>query len=349
MATEQREMVVLMNGLEQTDYWRQLFEKYDVNEDGRISYEELKNIIHSKEYAHDLPDNLVDDIMKKADHDKSGYLEYNEFVDMMQNPDLKSVFGHYFENYIRIVIPPRRHVQITGRTYEEQYRSCWPPAVVMILISIVEVVLFCSDAAFGHIYGDGKIAQWFIYDPDKREEAWRFLTYMLVHYGVLHLISNLLIQLFVGFPLEVVHRWWRVMLIYLAGVLAGSLATSITDPSAILAGASGGVYALSSAHVATIIMNWKEMNTYSVVIQLLIFIVLFGLNFLQSISFITFVPHLAGVAAGLLVGIVVLRNLTQRKWEKYLCLSMVVLYFCLTITGILIHIFWNTRFQEYTN
>lgn len=53
----------------------------------------------------------------------------------------------------------------------------------MIFISIVEVVLFCSDAAFGYIYGDGKIAEWFIYYPDKREEAWRFLTYMLVHYG----------------------------------------------------------------------------------------------------------------------------------------------------------------------
>lgn len=51
-----------------------------------------------------------------------------------------------------------------------------------------------------------------------------------------------------------VHRWWRVLIIYLVGVLAGSLATSITDPHVFLAGASGGVYALIAAHVATIIM-----------------------------------------------------------------------------------------------
>lgn len=57
---------------------------------------------------------MVAEIMKKADHDKSGKLDYNEFVDMMQNPELKTVFGHYFETYIRLVIPPRRHVQITG-------------------------------------------------------------------------------------------------------------------------------------------------------------------------------------------------------------------------------------------
>lgn len=57
-----------------------------------------------------------------------------------------------------------------------------------------------------------------------------------------------------GIPLEMVHHWWRVLLVYLAGVLAGSLATSVSDPAIYLAGASGGVYAIMAAHVATIIM-----------------------------------------------------------------------------------------------
>lgn len=51
-----------------------------------------------------------------------------------------------------------------------------------------------------------------------------------------------------------VHRGWRVAMIYLSGVLAGSLATSVADPSVFLAGASGGVYALITAHIATIII-----------------------------------------------------------------------------------------------
>jgi len=69
-----------------------------------------------------------------------------------------------------------------------------------------------------------------------------------------HLTVNLIVQLLLGVPLEMVHRGWRVVLIYLSGVLAGSLATSVTDPSVYLAGASGGVYALITAHVATIII-----------------------------------------------------------------------------------------------
>lgn len=69
-----------------------------------------------------------------------------------------------------------------------------------------------------------------------------------------HIVVNLAFQLLLGLPLEMVHKWWRVSLLYFAGVIAGSLATSITDPWVRLAGASGGVYSLLTAHIATIVM-----------------------------------------------------------------------------------------------
>lgn len=65
---------------------------------------------------------------------------------------------------------------------------------------------------------------------------------------------NLLVQILLGIPLEMVHKWWRVLVVYLAGVLAGSVATSVVDPTVKLAGASGGVYSLVTAHVASIIL-----------------------------------------------------------------------------------------------
>ena len=37
---------------------------------------------------------------------------------------------------------------------------------------------------------------------------------------------------------------WRVMLVYACGVLSGSMAASVFDPTVYLAGASGGCYAL---------------------------------------------------------------------------------------------------------
>ena len=93
---------------------------------------------------------------------------------------------------------------------------------------------------------------------------WRFLTYSLSHVGYIHIISNFIVQLALGIPLEVfiyrslrkkinpstfflfeiVHGSWSVAVIYLAGIFSGSLATSLTDPEVFLAGSSGGVYAL---------------------------------------------------------------------------------------------------------
>jgi rhomboid-related protein 1/2/3 len=72
--------------------------------------------------------------------------------------------------------------------------------------------------------------------------------------SVFHLVVNLVVQIMLGIPLEMVHGWWRVLLVYLAGVIAGSLGTSISDPKVYLAGASGGVYAIIAAHLASICM-----------------------------------------------------------------------------------------------
>lgn len=62
------------------------------------------------------------------------------------------------------------------------------------------------------------------------------------------------IQVLLGLPLEMAHEWWRVLLVYFCGVLAGSLGSSIVDPAVHLGGASGGVYALITAHIGTILM-----------------------------------------------------------------------------------------------
>ncbi len=47
-------------------------------------------------------------------------------------------------------------------------------------------------------------------------------------------------------------------LVYFSGVLAGSLGSSCFEPKVNLAGASGGVYALIAAHLASLVLNWEE-------------------------------------------------------------------------------------------
>ena len=54
------------------------------------------------------------------------------------------------------------------------------------------------------------------------------------------------------------HGSLRVFIVYILGVLSGSLFVSVFDQKIFLAGASGGCYALIAAHLATLILNWKE-------------------------------------------------------------------------------------------
>ena len=59
---------------------------------------------------------------------------------------------------------------------------------------------------------------------------------MFCHVSTEHLILNMVIQLFVGLPLEMSHGSKRVAVVYIFGVLAGSLTTSVFDSKVYLAG-----------------------------------------------------------------------------------------------------------------
>lgn len=157
-----------------------------------------------------------------------------------------------------------------------------------------------------------------------------------------------------GIPLEMVHKWWRVLIIYLAGVVAGSLGTSVSDPRVFLAGASGGVYALITAHVATIVLNWSQMEF--AVLQLLVFFVITSVDVGQAVytryvleskdSQIGYVAHLAGAIAGLLVGINILRNLEVKTWEKVVWWASIFTYTALMAAAILWNVFYTSYYPD---
>jgi rhomboid-related protein 1/2/3 len=48
----------------------------------------------------------------------------------------------------------------------------------------------------------GPMATMFIYNPRQRYEKWRFVTYMFVHVGIMHIMMNLIVQIFLGTALE---------------------------------------------------------------------------------------------------------------------------------------------------
>ncbi|KAG9492913.1 hypothetical protein GDO78_001071 [Eleutherodactylus coqui] len=116
------------------------------------------------------------------------------------------------------MLPPDRRMSYMERA------NCLPPPIFIISISIIELGVFIYYAVWMPqkqwiTLDTGITNSPFIYRPDKREEAWRFVSYMLVHAGVQHIIGNLFLQLFLGIPLEMVHKGHRVGLVYIAGVI----------------------------------------------------------------------------------------------------------------------------------
>nr|CAI5862695.1 unnamed protein product [Callosobruchus analis] len=150
-----------------------------------------------------------------------------------------------------------------------------------------------------------------------------------------------------------VHRWQRVLLIYFAGVLAGSLAHSVVDPNIMLGGASGGVYSIMTAHIADVIMNWSvtpypliQLIAFSIIICVDLGMTVYERYFQHVMTNVGVAAHAGGAAAGLLVGINVLRNFRVTKIETYVWWAALITYAFLMCGAILINIFWPGYFHQ---
>ncbi|WAR17231.1 RHBL2-like protein [Mya arenaria] len=240
--------------------------------------------------------------------------------------------------------------------------NCRPPPFFMPVVSLLEVGVFIYYAillgrggrpvtAFEGLPNPNVL----MYVPTRRYEAWRYITYMLVHQGYIHLLFNLCFQLFLGLPLEIVHKWWRVALVYVGGVVGGSLAHSVTDISVNLAGASGGCYAIIGAHIASVILNWKEMNfkcsakdpvrlLTSAYVRLTLLVLLIGADAVNAVYRRFYEPDnfKVGITAhigGLLLGVIVLKNVNILSWERRigwaaLAIWLAAILVCILINGL---------------
>ncbi|VDP17877.1 unnamed protein product [Soboliphyme baturini] len=182
----------------------------------------------------------------------------------------------------------------------------------------------------------------------------RLMTYkIIILFRIYHIVFNCIAQLFIGLPLELVHKYWRIGLVYLLGALMGSLAVSVTDPNVLLAGASGGVYALIAAHAANLVVNWDEMEF--AILRLVALVIFVGIDFGLSVysrygnpedangNRTSYVAHIGGFVAGLLMGIVILRNFSKKSWERVVWWIALVGYIIL----VLFCIFWNIFYPYY--
>lgn len=293
-------------------------------------------------------------MMKSKKHSGKGEIEYKAFLEIVQDYRLTTEQESTLESAVRVF------------AFVEEF-SCRPPTYAMAFLTLLELASFIYTSTY--LYTSYEVSlTWtgpvpycsvLIYNPGRRWEVWRFFSYMLVHIGIGHFIFNMIMQLIVGVFLEMeqcgILGSLKVLLVYMSGVLAGSLGTSLSDPATYLAGASGGVYALIAAHLATMALNWQEDNQLRIkkvvkkpitkIIRML-FIIILTLHDIGFAIYVRmydpenrtgFMGHLCGALAGLSIGIFILDNRRVKTWEPLVQWSCLIL-FLLFIGGAII---WN--------
>ncbi|XP_022916756.1 protein rhomboid isoform X1 [Onthophagus taurus] len=352
------------------DQWRLFFDQFDPEGFGEIPWKEFLKVIERPEFRQRVGSGKREIFQEKGKNATTDSITFQDFVNVMTGKRTRSfkcavhhrdrevssendfhlllVEPTLFTRMVRAVAEEFLTDERDRKYFADQY-TCWPPPIFVILITLVELAFFVYyTVTTGEMNSSGPVPidSIFIYRPDRRTEVWRFVLYMMLHAGWLHLGFNLVVQLLVGLPLEMVHGSGRVFVIYMAGVLAGSLGTSVFDTKVCLVGASGGVYALLAAHLANVLLNYVNMQCG--ILRLLgIFAIascdvgyaIFSRYNVETLGPpVSYVAHLTGALAGLTIGLLVLKNFEQKLHEQLLWWVALGVYAACTIFAVLFNV-----------
>lgn len=171
----------------------------------------------------------------------------------------------------------RRYLCTLWRWNQKKSKSVRAPTVYrpyfIILISIINVILLAAEIGVNKGVEDlstnpmvGPSAQTLLdmgakYSPymTDADGAWRFITPMFFHVGIIHLLFNLCSQLQMV-TLEKNYGCHRIIPIYFLSGVAGTLASAIFVPNQIMVGASGAIFGLVGVVGVDLIQNWKRIK-----------------------------------------------------------------------------------------
>lgn len=130
---------------------------------------------------------------------------------------------------------------------------------------------------------------WSIFEP------WRFVTYALVHAGLLHFVFNMIVLWMVGPAIEQSIGRWPFLAAYLVSAAGAAVAVAWFTPASWVVGASGAIYALFGMLIGMQRMMGRVQPALLVVV---------GINLVITfvVGGISWSAHVGGLAIGLALG-----------------------------------------------
>ena len=158
-----------------------------------------------------------------------------------------------------------------------------------------------EDAAFMLQHGA-------MYEPfiTEGQEYYRIFTCMFLHFGIEHLLNNMLVLFVLGSRLEQVIGKIKFLLIYLIGGVLGNMISLLielrTQDFAVSAGASGAVFAVMGAMIYIVIRNKGWLGDLSM--RQILVMAAFSLYFGFASTGVDNTAHVGGMVSGFFLAVI---------------------------------------------
>lgn len=188
-----------------------------------------------------------------------------------------------------------------------------PEALCTTVIIVINVAVFLILSLFGDTEDAVFMLQHgAMYEPmvTQRHEFYRIFTSMFLHFGITHLLNNMVLLGALGWNLELEIGKMRFLIIYLVSGIGGNLLSLYfgisAETYAVSAGASGAIFGLMGALLYVVIANRGRLGRLSG--RGMLFMVILSLYFGFTSSGVDNWAHIGGLITGFVMAVILYRR-----------------------------------------
>ena len=188
-----------------------------------------------------------------------------------------------------------------------------PEALCTTVIIVINVAVFLILSLFGDTEDAVFMFQHgAMYEPmvTQQHEFYRIFTSMFLHFGITHLLNNMVLLGALGWNLELEIGKMRFLIIYLVSGIGGNLLSLYfgisAETYAVSAGASGAIFGLMGALLYVVIANRGRLGRLSG--RGMLFMVILSLYFGFTSSGVDNWAHIGGLITGFVMAVILYRR-----------------------------------------
>jgi len=152
----------------------------------------------------------------------------------------------------------------------------------------------------------------------EKGEGWRTITSAFVHYGLLHLLVNVVSLYLIGADFEKRYGSLLLLIIFFTGAIVAGTGSYYYNFFLISTGASGAIMALAGALLMGLVfLPGINYNRRIIEFSQLVFVILLNIGLGFYLEIIDNAAHIAGLFWGIVAGLMVFPGQIKLRWVVY--------------------------------